>query len=491
MLFSNNRNRYSASLKQRKKSSVYEKNAKPSGLRAFKTRFHLGHIVSYAAMAAVLSGYALPNSAFAADTSAAEQGPLSQLGATLAAKGLYFYASNFNELFSTVGGGLKHGTLGGGQTDFSTEVDLGKAAGIPNAAFRMSLDYQYGSLARMTGSHTGASLIPSGIQGPGIGDAGTLRLAELSYSQSFLNDRVWFLVGRSQSTWFFNIVPMLLQFESVNVDLGSPTMVFNTSGAGYGEANWGGLVRVRPTQSTYIKVGVYEDNRDNAYANYHGFPGTDWSFKGANGVLVPVQMGVSVTPVGLSGNYAIGGYYDSSYYGGAIYGNQQRRGRTGIYIHATQQIWAPETGSTRGVYLFGEAAWATSGVNIINNAFAGGVIDSGPFAARPNDSTGILFTSNSFGGTAEANIANEIKNENYSGWKARPEYAFEAEYSFNFGHGLSFRPFVQHIWNPDQIFVSNPNPNDRSATVVGANFGIVFNDLLGLPVFQSQGDFRP
>ena len=460
--------------------------------RGVKTQSHrLRNLLSSLSLAAVVSGYTLPSAAMAADTSTAAQGPLSDFGNALAAKGLYLYASNFNEVFDTVSGGLKHGTLGGGQADFSTIFDLGKIADIPNAALQMSLDYQYGSLARMTGSDTGASLIPSGIQGPGIGDAGTVRLAELSYSQSFLNDRIWFLVGRSQSTWFFNIVPMLLQFESINVDLGSPTFVFNSNGAGYGEANWGGLIRVRPTQSTYLKVGVYEDNRDNAEANYHGFPGTDWSLKGANGVLVPVQMGISVHPAGLSGTYALGGYYDSSYYGGNLYGNTQRRGRTGVYIHATQQIWAPTQGSARGLYLFGEASWATSGVNIVNNAFAGGVIESGPFNARPNDSAGILFTSNSFGGTAESDLANASEKAGYKGWKNRPEYEFEAEYSFNLGHGLSFRPFVQHIWNPDQVFVSNPNPSDRSATVVGANFGVVFNGLLGLPVFQSPGDFRP
>jgi len=406
--------------------------------------------------------------------------PLAGIGQSLESHGIYISGNDTNELFNTVAGGLKHGAVGGGQADLSTTLDMGRLAGIPGGQVHVTLDYQYGALATMPGGYTGATLIASGIQGPGVGDEGTIRLAELSWSQSFMNKRLEILAGRMQSTWFFNLQPLLLQFESTNVVLGSPTFVFDTNGAGYPEATWGGLVRFEPTSNSVLKVGLFEDNNSLAYPNTHDLPGVDWSLQNSNGVLVPVQLGVSPTLGGMPGTYQIGGYYDSSYYTAPFFSSMQR-GRTGIYIHAQQKIWAPSSGSHRGLILFGQASWATSGVNAVQNAFAAGAVDNGPFALRPHDSVGILATFEQFGGAEERYLDTLIAQQGGHGNLRNHETAFEAEYTLALAPGMSFRPFVQYIINPDQVFSGNPNPDLRTATVVGANLFINFNSLLGLP----------
>jgi porin len=407
--------------------------------------------------------------------------PLAGVGESLAKDGIYFTGNDTNELFDTTGGGLKHGTVVGGQADLSTTLDMNRLVGIPGAQIHIDFDYQYGALANLTGTYTGASLIASGIQGPGSDDDSTIRLAELSWSQTFLNDKIWILAGRTQSTWFFNLEPLLLQFESTNVVLGSPTLVFNTDGAGFPEATWGGLIRLKPVDSVDFKVGVFEDNNNAAYPNNHDLPGPDWTLKNSNGVLVPMKLTYAPAIMGLDGKYDVGGYYDSSYYTEPYFNGVAQRGRTGVYVHAQQKIWAPSPGSKRGLFLFGQASWATSGVNLIQNAFAVGAIDNGPFAARAADSFGLLATFDHFGGAEERYLDSVIAANGGTGKLHNEETALEAEYTIAAGPGISLRPFIQYTINPDQVFGGLPNPNDRSATVVGANLYIYFNAALGLP----------
>ncbi len=407
--------------------------------------------------------------------------PLAGVGQSLASNGIYFTGNDTNELFDTTGGGVKHGTVVGGQADLSTTLDMDRIAGITGGQIHIDFDYQYGSLADLTGHYTGASLIASGIQGPGPGDDGSLRLAELSWSQTFMDKKIWILAGRTQSTWFFNLEPLLLQFESTNVVLGSPTLVFNTDGAGFPESTWGGLVRLKPVDWLSLKLGLFEDNNSDAYPNNHGLPGPDWTLQYSNGVLVPMKLTYAPTVMGLAGKYDIGGYYDSSYYTPPGSAGGEERGRTGIYVHAQQKLWAPSAGSNRGLFLFGQASWATSGVNTIQDAFAVGAIDNGPFAQRSEDSFGILATFDHFGGAEERYLDSAIAASGGTGKLRNEETALEAEYTIAAGPGISLRPFVQYIINPDQVFEGLPDPNVHNATVVGANLYIYFNAALGLP----------
>lgn len=411
--------------------------------------------------------------------------PLSGVGNKLADKGIYFLGNDVNELFSVTGGGLHKGSALGGQADISTILDLHKLFGWEGGVVTATLDYQYGSLAKFPNNNTGATLIGSGIQGPGIGDENTYRLSELSYSQYLFNKKLWFLIGRTQPTWFFNLEDYTLQFESTNVVLGSPTQIFNTGFTFYPEAEWGGMLRYMPTQHVHMEAGVYEDNSNSANPNDHNL---DFGLSHANGVYVPMQIGVSTNITGRPGKFDLGGYYDSAQVDMPAFDTSGNRNHTGIYIHGMQKIWSPDGNPARGLSIFGQASWATSGkINYIDNAFAAGIIDKGPFAERPHDTVGLLATYETLG-SAIVNFRNAQTGPNNK--LKGNESAFEAEYTVDLGSGVTIRPFVQYILHPDQIFTINKSPNLQSATVVGLNLDINFNEALGLPIFH-QASFRP
>jgi carbohydrate-selective porin OprB len=444
----------------------------------------------------------LSNAAFASDSNRTANGskksthvgqpiefkkPLSSIGQKAADNGFYLYGLDTNELFGLVGGGLRDpGSTFGGQLDISSIFDLHKMFGVNAGVITATLDTQYGTLARFATDYTGATLIGSGIQGPGnVHDENTFRLAELSYSQLLFNKKLWVLVGRTQPTWFFNLEDYTLVFESTNVDLGSPTQIFDTSFTGYPTAEWGGLARYMPTENTYFQAGVFEDNSETGVPSKHN---VDFGLEHASGVYVPMQLGYKSKINGLRGEYDLGGYYDSANLKAPVADTSGNSDHTGIYIHGKQQVWTPQKGSKRGISLFGQASWATGGrVNLIDSAYALGILDKGPFNFRSHDSMGFLATYVKLGSRVATFRNSSVRS---SRRLRNHETAFEFEYTVSLGSGIAVRPFVQYIRYPDQLLSAKKSSGNTSATVLGINFSIKLNELVGLPVFK-QVVFRP
>src|SRR5262249_16734278 len=134
---------------------------------------------------------------------------------------------------------------------------------------------------------------------------------------------------------------------------------FNAPGmTAYPNATWGGLVKVRPTERTYVMGGLY-NGAPSIRANKHH--GADWSMDGPLFAIAEAGYQMNGLPgdQGLIGNYKLGFWYDASQYtdfttvarGGAP---SLSRGNWGLYgLFDQVLVRFGEPGSVRGFGITG------------------------------------------------------------------------------------------------------------------------------------------
>src|SRR5262249_2245731 len=164
----------------------------------------------------------------------------------------------------------------------------------------------------------------------------TFHLIDVAYEQKLLDDRVTFRLGRIASGDDFLVSPYDWLFMQ-NGFCGNPVGIFfNSPGmTAYPNATWGALVKVRPTERTYVMAGMYNGDPSIRDTSHNG---ADMSMHGPVFVIGEAGYQCNGLPgdTGLLGNYRIGGWYDN-----AVYTNFEseghgtpptsKRGNWGIY----------------------------------------------------------------------------------------------------------------------------------------------------------------
>src|SRR5438132_6925681 len=204
-------------------------------------------------------------------------------------------------------GGMQQGFRGASNLGLDLIVDLGKLYGPAGGSFEISFSERFGS--SLSKEDIGNVFTVQQVFG-----GQTYRLVDMAYKQELFADRVEFRVGRIAAGDDFLVSPYDYVFVQNGFD-GNPVGVFfNAPGmTAYPNASWGGLVKVKPTERTYLMGGVYNGDptiRDNSH---HG---ADWSLNGPLFAIGEVGYRVDGLPgnPGLLGNYKAGFWYDHSQY---------------------------------------------------------------------------------------------------------------------------------------------------------------------------------
>ena len=115
-------------------------------------------------------------------------------------------------------------------------------------------------------------------------------------------------------------------------------------------------------------------------------------------------------------HFGIGGYYDASRYNDphldaagmpAILSNmpyQNHFGRSGFYARFDQMVYRPNDNSVRGLSVFGIFMQNVSGYTQEDQFFGGGLVQTGTFAGREQDSVGLLIDDQRFSSLFLQNI---------------------------------------------------------------------------------------
>ena len=346
--------------------------------------------------------------------------------------------------------------------------DLDKIIGLRGGSFLMSMSQRNGD--SLSTEHVGnVFTIQQNYGGQ------TFHLIDVAYQQRLLDDRVEFRVGRIAMGDDFLVSPYDYVFMQ-NAFCGNPKGIFiNSPGAtAYPGDTWGALLKVKPTQRTYLMGGVYNGDPSIQSDSHNG---ADFSVNGPMFAIGEVGYQINGLPgeSRLLGDYKLGFWYDNSEYVdyhtiGFAQPSVTKRGNYGFYAMFDQVLVSfGEPTSNRGFGIFGTFMVSPKeSVSQMPYFFDAGVVARGIFAARPIDVLGIGIAYGSFSGDLGDAEEREQQFDPSVGVQDQ-ETVLELTYRFRFLSGaFFFQPDLQYVFKPG----GTGDIND--ALVLGCQIGINF-----------------
>jgi len=394
-------------------------------------------------------------------------------GEMLKSYGIYINGGFEENIFDYPSGGRKTGAEFQGEYTLGADLDMNRILGIPGAAIHISTD-----------SRSGEN--PSRFDGSGItstanyGPTASYRLGELSWDQTLFNDHVRILVGRIADNIDFSGSELYCLFLFSVCGNGPNAWYFNNNNPSYPVANWGGRITFKPSLTTYIRAGAYQETTIAGSRTHTGWPGESWDFGHNAGVFVPVEIGYKTNldqdpfPRGIN----LGTYWDSSKFT-EMETSLTKANRQAVYANVQQMVWRPDMSSPRGLTLFAAGLVDVKNEGPIADELVAGFSDKGLLPFRPVDTLNfsvIWWNWNSK--WREAFFAT-------NGVPLRKdEYLFELNYGFELAPGVELKPVVAYIVNPDYEFgLFIPTKHSSNAWIVGAQVSLAPNGAFGLPSF--------
>jgi len=402
---------------------------------------------------------------------------------TLAARGIALSLSYTGEAASNLTGGLERKAAYAGQVYVGADLDLDKIAGVSGGTVHFAVTNRHGpSLSNIAlGNNTSVQEI-WGTQ--------NTHLAILTYEQKLLGGALDIEAGKSQANIHFLNSPIYCNFQS-NSTCGNPTMVFKDSNFTYFPASsWMAQARVTVARNWFAHAAIYEVNPNRKDPQDNGF---SFSFKGGTGFIVPFELGYGseYETARLPRHVILGGWVDRGDYndplrdtsGGiaAITGGAPlvRKGRSGLYLRFDQVLTRPDPKTNRGLAVFGVAMANVSGQVEESWYLDGGIVQTGTFAGRDQDTIGFMVNNQHF-----SDLAIQRMNALRVAVGGRPdvrhdEIMMELAYGAQLGRAVRISPNVQYILHPDQTGAPLRATAIPNALIVGFKFNVDAMKLIG------------
>jgi porin len=434
-------------------------------------RFGFG--LTAAALACAVLGVCAPASAQPPAPMPPPTGPfagITSMGQSLAQQGIFLGPLSYIEdLSALVSGGQKNGVMPIGHATVGAVFDLQTMFNIPGASIHVVIDERSGiSISGIAGTST----IPQTQAGPT-----KPRLSDLFWEQGFDNDRLDIAVGWLQPTAQFDFHDLSCTFVSASICSQPGSWYLMNNDQSFGTGEWGGRVNFQITPQVYIRGGVYQDNpiaggfAENGFQNLGG-PSV--------GVFIPVELGyvTGLADTQYPSTFDIGGYQDTSS-SSAKPGNwfgPPGQGRHAVYAHVEQTVWRPNRATDQSLTLFAGGI-VYSGNGPFWGQYYVGCFDRAPFgSARPADTVSLIATE------YQQNV-HDLVNAQSS------QYLIELNYGASVVPGVTLRPYLQFIANPDNpIGVMNSSGSKHLANdwIIGAQFELDLAGLFNLPVWTAR-----
>jgi len=400
----------------------------------------------------------------------------------LAGKGVTLSLSYTGEAATNVSGGLRRDAAHAGQVYVGADLDLDRMIGIDGATLHFAVTNRHGkNLAAMAiGNNTSVQEI--------YGTQNT-HLAILTWQQSFLDGRLDIEAGRSQANIHFLNSPLYCHFQT-NSACGNPTFVFKNSNFTYFPASsWMAHAKLHVTPQIMLHTGVYEVNPDRKRASDHGF---NFSTKNATGVIIPWELSFSRDSADdrLPSHYILGGWFDRGDYADPLRDDQggiailtgrpaaTRNGRSGLYARFDQQLTRPDPASPRGLSIFGVAMTNLSGQVEESRYLGMGIVQTGTFAGRDQDTIGFAINDQRFSDLAMQRMSAARVAAGGRADIRRHQYMMELAYGFQVNPAIRLSPNLQYILHPDQTGAPDRTRNIRNAFILGFKFTVDAMQLL-------------
>jgi porin len=357
-------------------------------------------------------------------------------------------------------GGRSQGATAPSSVELSLFFDLDKIFGLNGGSI-------FTSFSERWGRSLSAAYIGNVFSAQQIYGFQTYRVIDVSYQQKLFEDRVELRLGRFATTDDFLVSPYNFGFMS-NAFCGNPFgILLDTVGMTAYTGTWAALVKVKPTERSYVMAAVYNGDPTIRANKYHG---VNLSLNGPPFAIAEVGYQINGLPGDnqLLGNYKLGTWYDDAQFTNFESG-AKTRGSWGFYA-LFDQVLVPfgSPGSNRGFGVFGSVTVAPdSDIQQLPLFFTAGVSARGMFDARPRDVVGLAVATGYF--------SEELQRAQQNGQMPGPaggqdyETVIELTYRFDLRKGALFiQPDFQYIIQP------GGTGHLANAIVLGAQLGINF-----------------
>jgi len=378
--------------------------------------------------------------------------------------GLTIAAAFHDELAGNFHGGARQGVDNAGQVGVTLDVDWGKIAGIDGFASHMLVVNGFGR--NLSGDYIKDPLTqPQQIYGA-RGNV-VAHLVYLYHEKTFYKNRIdvnfgWLPVGT-----FFFASPLFCNFANVSL-CGNPAPNKYTPGfKDWPSSNLGAVVRLMPTNDTYIMAGLFAVS---PHSSTGGISGWAWAQDGLGKFSTPVEVGwlPEFGKNHLDGHYKAGFGYDNSHYTDLyedIHGNpwvetglpaRRQSGMSTAWVQGDQMLVRNGAGSTNGLLVLGGYMWNSGHIVAMRDHEWVGLIDSGASWGRPNDSVGILYQR--FNMSRAAMLQQETSQDLGLPFQSNQwgtpygvqthENVYELYYNFHAFRGVDVKPDFQYLNRP-------------------------------------------
>jgi len=427
----------------------------------------------------LLTSMSWPDSAKAQQT--AEPAPKNGLQ-QLYDKGVLVRATLNNDFQSNVGGGLERGSENAGTATLGADFNFDKLLGVRGGQLHVLVAKSYGDTLQ---SKIGNYIKTQGWYYP----YQTTQLAQFAWEQVLADGKVNIYAGRTNATAAFARPTYGCKFIS-----GSQCPyylpLFTGGFSGFPYVTWGGRIKFNPTPKLYAQAGIYQVDPDRRLNH-----GINLSTHENTGNVIPVEAGyeTNFNNDKYPRHYKVGWWRnDAPQIDPQLNARGQSRAlvpgpplthdgnHTGVYALFDQVVYRPDE-SKRNVAVFASYAAPHDNDQVFDSQSTLGMVFSGPFANRPNDSVGLMETHAVFS-QKQTHYMNQLLAKNgSSSFVDSHSDMIEANYGYQLWRGVTLSPNVEYIIHPDTSQRPDATFAPSDTWVVGLRLSLNLGDMFGLP----------
>ncbi|MBW4024119.1 MAG: carbohydrate porin [Proteobacteria bacterium] len=407
-------------------------------------------------------------------------GDMGGLRTVLARYGATLNVTDSENLLANLAGGVKQGATMQGVTTGTLDVDAGKALGLQGGRF-------YVTDMQIHGQSLSGPYLDNLQTANGNEAEDTTRLWELWYDQAFLSGAVDIKIGQQSIDNEFIVSRYSGLF--VNTMAGWPLLPsadLYGGGPAYPLSSLGVRLQAKPTDSTTILAGVFDDNPGGGAfrGNAQELDKNGVEFNLNTGALFIAEL-QHATKIGeLDGTYKIGGWYDTGFFADQRLGNDglsladansngtpvMHRGNYSLYAVADQTVWQSKSDTSRALNVFGRIMGAPDDRNLVDFFFNGGVTLTAPLPGRDNDQAGIDF------GIGRVSSQAATFAQDSGAPRLTTEELIELTYGAQATGWLTVQPDLQYVINPGAGVLDPNDPTHilRNEFIVGMRAIVTF-----------------
>jgi porin len=356
--------------------------------------------------------------------------------------GVSLYGSYTWEVWGNTLGGLQTGSVYTGLMEFGAEVDLEKLTG-----------WQGGSLGTtwlwLSGRDASEDLVGNFLTVSNIAGFNTLRMMELWFQQTFLEDKISLRFGNITADSDFLVSDYGGLF--LNANFGWPalaSMNMPGGGAAYPVGGLGARLLVEPTDWLAFRSGVFLTNLLPQSVNRAGFR-WDWNSEQAVTWMNELAFHHGGENSPLPPGFVKAGLWLQTGAEANALNPESSLPNTGFYLLADQMLLPEGEDSDQGLGFFAGTGFTPPNRNVVDFYLNSGVTYKGLLPGRDDDTCG---------------VALGLANQRGEG----AEMVLEATYQCVLTPWCMVQPDVQYLINP------GAGSNLANALVLGLRFSVVF-----------------